>query len=41
MNNITEMIMDLMDKYEWLPASIARYVIEKNIDIDYYAANIG
>ena len=41
MNNITKLTMDLMDKYEWLTAAIARYVIEKNIDIDYYAANIG
>lgn len=38
MNNssINDRIMDLMDKYSWMPASIARYVLEKQIDIDRY-----
>ena len=38
MNNssINDKIMDLMDKYGWMPASIARYVLEKQIDIDRY-----
>lgn len=35
-NNITDMILELMYKYEWLTASIARYVVEHNIDLDYY-----
>jgi hypothetical protein len=35
-NSINDRIMDLMDKYNWMPASIARYVIEKRIDIDKY-----
>lgn len=30
----SELIMELMDRYEWLPASIARYAIERNIDLD-------
>jgi hypothetical protein len=34
MKNIVELIMDLMDKYEWMPASIARFVLEHNIDIE-------
>ena len=34
MKNIVELIMDLMDKYEWMPASIARFGLEHNIDID-------
>ena len=31
-----DLVMDLMDKYDWMPASIARHVIEHNIDIEKY-----
>lgn len=33
---LSDLVMDLMDKYEWMPASIARHVVEHNIDIEQY-----
>jgi hypothetical protein len=34
--SLSDLVMDLMDKYDWMPASIARHVIEHNIDIEKY-----
>lgn len=33
---LNDRIMDLMDKHEWMPASIARYLIATGIDIEQY-----
>lgn len=34
--DIIDMIMNLMDRYCWMTASFARYVIEHDIDIEAY-----
>lgn len=37
----SDMVMDLMDRYEWMPASIARFMLERGVDFDRIAREEG